>query len=248
LPFAWLERSRPSARVSAVWLVLATLPFLAGHEPRYYAPALTPLAVLTALGLRSLAGRLTGAASRYGWAGLLAVLVLVNRAFLIPLMPYEVEQGRLLGLFHELQRQAPGATYLVPWISDYSLLRFSSPGSRVELCLSELPGSRVSEPGRAGQLDAADRWWAGSSHYVGSERTLAKAPRPWEYLGWTYNPADMKLIHLMGDVGVRAPSSVHLHNHLAGSWIWTDRLLTRRLAEQSGPYRVYQVERRFGRL
>src|SRR3954471_6807763 len=248
LPFAWLERSRPLVRISAVWLVLTTVPFLAGHEPRYYAPAMTPLAILTAVGLRSLASRVTGAASRYAWAGLLAVLVLINRIFLIPLMPYEVEQGRLLGLFHQLQKQAPGATYLVPWISDYTLLRFSSPSSRVELCLSELPGSRVSEPGHAGQLDASDRWWAGASHYIGSEMTLAREPRPWEYLGWTYNPADMKLIHLLGDVGVRAPTAVHLHNHLAGSWIWTDRLLTRRLAEQSGPYFVYQVERRLGRL
>src|SRR3954447_23362769 len=248
LPFAWLERSRPSARVSAVWLILATVPFLAGHEPRYYAPAMTPLAILTALGLRSLAGRLAGARWEYAWAGLLAVLVLINRIFLIPLMPYEVEQGKLLGLFHQLQRQAPGGTYLVPWISDYSLLRFSSPGSRVDLCLSELPGSRVSEPGHAGQLDASDQWWAGASHYIGSDRALAKEPRPWEYLGWTYNPADMKLIHLLGDVGVRAPTAVHLHNHLAGSWIWTDPLLRRRLAEQSGPYFVYQIQRRSGQL
>ncbi|HEY4648873.1 MAG TPA: glycosyltransferase family 39 protein [Gemmatimonadales bacterium] len=248
LPFAWLERSRPLVRISAVWLVLTTVPFLAGHEPRYYAPAMTPLAILTAVGLRSLARRLAGARSQYAGAGLFAVLVLINRLFLIPLMPYEVEQGRLLGLFHQLQKQAPGATYLVPWISDYSLLRFSSPGSRVELCLSELPGSRVSEPGHAGQLDASDRWWAGASHYIGSEKTLAKEPRPWEYLGWTYNPADMRLIHLLRDFGVPAPTGVHLHNHLAGSWIWTDPLLRRTLTEQSGPYFVYQLQRRSGQL
>jgi hypothetical protein len=248
LPFAWLERSRPSVRISAVWLVLTTVPFLAGHEPRYYAPAMTPLAILTAVGLRSLASRLAGARSQYAWAGLLAGLVLINRLFLIPLMPYEVDQGRLLGLFHQLQRQAPGGTYLVPWISDYTLLRFSSPGSRVELCLSELPGSRVSEPGHAGQLDASDRWWAGASHYIGSETTLAKEPRPWVYLGWSYNPADLKLLQLLRDLGAPAPTGVHLHNHLAGSWIWTDPLLHRKLAEQSGSYFVYQLQRRSGQL
>jgi Dolichyl-phosphate-mannose-protein mannosyltransferase len=248
LPFAWLERSRPAVRVSAIWLLVTVLPFLVGHEPRYYAPALIPLAVLTAMGLRSLTVKLGGSAPRFAWLGVLAVLVMVNRALLIPLMPSEVEQGRLLALFHRLQQEKPEGTYLVPWISDYSLLRFSSPHSRLELCLSEVPGSRVSQSGYEGQLDRSDRWWVGPNHYVGSEKALAREPRPWEYLGWTYNPADLRLIRLLQDLHVRAPQGVRLHNHLAGSWIWSDHWLKRTLAQQSGPYFVYRLDSRSPRL
>ena len=242
LPFAWAERSRPEVRFATVWLVCAALPFLAGHESRYYTPALIPFAVLSAVGFRRAAGRLMGArAARNAWVGMFAALVLVNRILIIPLMPYEVEQGQLLSLFHRLQAQTPGATILLPWISDYSLLRFSSPASRVDLSLSEMPGSRISADRYRGQLPAADRWWAGADRYVGSEKRLAAEPHPWEYVGWTYNPADLKLLGILARLGFQPPSGARLHNHLTGSWIWSDPRLSLQLSLRSGPYYVYQV-------
>ena len=241
LPFAWAERSRPEVRFASVWLVCAALPFVAGHESRYYAPALIPFAILSAVGFRSAARMARGAAARYAWVGLFAALVLVNRALIIPLMPYEVEQGQLLSLFHRLQSQTPGATYLLPWISDYSLLRFSSPGSRVELCLTEIPGSRISAAAHREQLPAADRWWAGANRYVGSKAGLLPEPRPWEYIGWTYNPADLKLLGILSRLGFNPPSGAKLHNHLAGSWIWADPGLSRKLWLRAGQYYVYQI-------
>jgi dolichyl-phosphate-mannose-protein mannosyltransferase len=245
LPFAWAERNRPEVRFATVWLVCAALPFLAGHESRYYAPALIPFAMLSAVGFRSAASKLMGApAPRYAWLGLLALLVLVNRILLIPLLPYEVEQGQLLSLFHRLRSQTPGGTVLLPWISDYSLLRFSSPASRVDLCLSEIPGSRVSGSGDRGQLPAADRWWAGADRYIPSKERLSAASRPWEYVGWTYNPADLKLLHIMDRLGFHPPQDARLHNHLRGSWIWSDAGLRRNLSFRLGQYYVYQIETR----
>jgi hypothetical protein len=245
LPFAWAERSRPEARFATVWLVCAALPFVAGHESRYYAPALIPFAMLSAVGLRSAAGKAMGAgAPRHVWLGLLAALVLVNRVLLIPLLPYEVEQGQLLSLFHRLRSQAPDGTLLLPWISDYSLLRFSSPASRVDLCLSEIPGSRLSGSGDRGQLPAADRWWAGADRYIPSKEKLLAESRPWEYVGWTYNPADLKLLHIMDRLGFHPPKNARLHNHLRGSWIWSDADLRRTLSFRLGQYYVYQIETR----
>ncbi|MFL5471442.1 MAG: glycosyltransferase family 39 protein [Gemmatimonadales bacterium] len=242
LPFVWAERARPEVRIAAVWLVCAALPFVAGHEARYYAPALIPFALLSAFGFRRVAGRLMGAAApRHAWLGLLAALVLTNRVLLIPLMPYEVEQGQLLSLFHRLQAHIPNATFLLPWISDYSLLRFSSPASRVDLCLSEMPASRISHGGYQGGLPATDRWWAGADRYVGSRERLAAEPRPWEYIGWTYNPADVALLRILARLGFHPPSGAKLHNHLIGSWIWSDPTLILRLLMRSGQYDVYQV-------
>jgi hypothetical protein len=242
LPFVWAERVRPEVRIAAVWLVCAALPFVAGHEPRYYAPALIPFAILSAVGFRRAAGRLWAlAALRHAWLGLFAASVLVNRTLLIPLMPYEVNQGQLLSLFHRLQAQTPGATYLLPWISDYSLLRFSSPTSRVNLCLSETPGSRVSHGGYQSGLSSADRWWAGADLYVGSRERLAAEPSPWVYIGWTYNPADLKLLRILARLGFPPPSGAKLHNHLSGSWIWSDSGLSLKLWVRSGQYYVYQI-------
>jgi hypothetical protein len=241
LPFAWQERSTPIVRVSFVWLLCAALPFLPGHEPRYYAPALIPFAILSAVGLRAAASTLIRATPHYAWVGLLVLLVLVNRVLLIPLMPYEVEQGKLLGLFHRLQAKTPGATYLMSWISDYSLLRFSFPGSRLDLSLSTLADSRVSRPGLEGQLSPADQWWAAMDRYVGTRARLATKPRPWEYIGWTYNPATLKLTRLLARLGLPPPNAAKLHNHLAGSWIWSDPSLKLTLADRSGQYYVYEV-------
>jgi hypothetical protein len=241
LPFAWQQRSTHLVRVAFVWLLCAALPFLPGHEPRYYAPALIPFAILSAVGLRAAATMLMRTTPRYAWVGLLALLVVLNRLLLIPLMPYEVEQGKLVGLFHRLQAKTQGATYLMSWISDYSLLRFSFPRSRLDLSLSTLADSRVSRPGLEGQLSPADQWWAGVDRYVGTPARLATKPRPWQYIGWTYNPATLKLMRMLARLGLSPPKVAKLHNHLAGSWIWSDPSLKLTLADRSGQYYVYEV-------
>ncbi|MGN6392369.1 MAG: glycosyltransferase family 39 protein [Gemmatimonadales bacterium] len=238
LPFAWRRRRERSVRLAAVWFAAAALPFALGFEPRYYVAAVVPFAVLAAVGLREAAGR--------GRLALLAVLVLFDRVVFTPLMPYEVEQSNLLTLVRTMRTRDPGSTALIPWISDYSLLRFAEPGAPVELCVSNLPDSRLSTGGHAGALPGADAWWAGPAHYVGSRAALSLEPRPWEYIGWTYNPAVLDLLQLLGRAGLghRVSTDVQMHNHLTGSWVWHDPSLTPRLVRRRGEYYVYQLRDR----
>jgi hypothetical protein len=246
VPFAWRYRSETGPWLASVWLAASALPFLAGHEPRYYAPALVPLAILAAAGLRGVSGFLFGTRFRYGWVGVLAALALVNRGLLVPLMPYEVDQARLLGLFRTVQARAPGATYLIPWTADYSLLRFSFPAAHIELCLSNTPGARHFQPGHEGPIAGPDQWWAGPDHYVGSRRALGQQPHPWYFVGWTFNPAAIRLQLLLGHLsfGPLMRQGPVLHNHLTGSWIWHDRSLTLSPTDHLGRYYVYEVSRR----
>ena len=185
LPFAWGARSPGRPWLGLVWLVAAALPFLVGHEPRYYAPALVPLAMVAAAGLRGAAAVLFPVRWRYGWVALLAGLVLFDRVVLIPLMPYEVSQSKLLTVFEEFHRRDPRATYLVPWTSDYSLLRFVFPSANIVLCLTGSPGSRQGMRGDRGPLSAPDQWWAGANHYVGTDSALVGRAEPWSALGGT---------------------------------------------------------------
>ncbi len=248
LPFAWIQRSERRPWLAIAWLIVAALPFLLGHEPRYYAPALVPLAIVTAAGLRGAADALFPAKWRYAWAGLLAVVVLVNRLVLVPLMPYEVNQARLLETFEGVHSRAPEATYLVPWSSDFSLLRFAFPGANVVLCLTGSASSRLGMTGERGQLSAPDKWWAGTEYYVGNDSALMRRPKPWYYIGWDRNPSALRLQRLLGYVGLGdlMRKGPELHNHLEESWIWSDeswRLIPR---GQVAQYQVYEVTPRSG--
>jgi hypothetical protein len=243
LPFAWRRRSEAGPWLATAWFAASALPFVAGHEPRYYAPALVPLAVLAAAGIRRVADFLLGPRLRYGWVGVLAALVLVNRGLLAPLMPYEVDQARLLGLFRTLHGRSPGATYLVPWISDYSLLRFGFPAARIELCLTNTPAAPHFKPGHEGPIAQPDQWWTGADHYVESHPALMQQPRPWYFVGWTFNPPAVRLGRLLGRLSLGSLGP-RLHNHLAGSWIWQDRSLTLSPRDHTGQYYVYEVSPR----
>ena len=243
IPFAWKQRRTPGLPLTVIWLVASALPFLAGHEPRYYASAMVPLAVLTAMGLRAAGELLFGSPTRYGWIGLLAALVLANRLLLSPLMPYEVDQSDLLQLFDSAQRRAPGATFLIPWISDYSLLRFSYPAAHIELCLSRSPEGRHFTPGTEGPISKPDQWWAGEGRYLGSHASLLREDRPWFYVGWTFNPSAISLQRLLRSLKLRSllQKGPRLHNHLAGSWVWHDQSLTLTPRDHLGRYYLYQV-------
>jgi hypothetical protein len=175
--------------------------------------------------------------------GLLAVVVLVNRFVLVPLMPYEVSQARLLETFKGLHSRAPGATYLVPWTSDFSLLRFAFPRANVVLCLTGSAASRHGMTGARGPLSAPDQWWAGTGHYVGTDSALAGRPEPWYYIGWERNPSALRLQRLLEHLGLGGlmREGPELHNHLEESWIWSDdswRLIPQ---GQVAQYHVYEV-------
>jgi hypothetical protein len=102
--------------------------------------------------------------------------------------PFAVQPTRLHRLFEGLYPRRAAATYLAPWISDYSLLRFSFPHAPVVLRLNQLPESRYPESDNVGPLTGPDQWWTARDRHVGSHSELVRRPRPWIYLGWTDNP------------------------------------------------------------
>jgi hypothetical protein len=245
LPFAvWRRREEPMFRMAAIWLGFSALPALMVFEPRYYAPALIPLAVLCAFGLRSFTQTVLRTERKWPLLACLGALVLIDRAVFSPLMPYEIDQERLMTAVEQLQQSAPEGSFLVPWISDWAFIRVVFPQSRALLCISAGPASRYTAEGRPGVMPVTDRWWSGQQYYVGSRAALSHEPGPWYYIGWTFSPYLMRLRHLLQSLGVHwadNPSRVGGHDHMTGSWVWTDRGLSLRQIEQEGQYHVFQV-------
>jgi hypothetical protein len=244
LPLALHRPWRAPVRTAGLWLLVTVLPMLSGHEPRYYAPGLLPLAMLCAVGLDRLASLVPEVSRRWVWAGALGLLALVDRAALLPLMPWEVDEGSLTRVVQEISRRHPQATILVPWASDYCFLRYRFPGLPVRLAMSALPASRYPSQGHWGSIAPIDQRWAGAALYVGSMATLARTPAPWYYVSWSYNPVMLQVRTLLEDVDIHALGDPHRtgwHDHRAGSWIWTDARLAHREIGGVGQYEVFLV-------
>jgi hypothetical protein len=228
------------SRLALTWMLVAAVPFMAGHEPRYYAPALLPLALLAASGLQRLSSLVGGAGRPWAWGAALAGIVLVNRAGLSELMPHEVDQRDLAAIVPS------SGTLFVPWTSDYGFLRFAFPRRRIFLALSETNDSDYHWHGRPGDMRPQDQAWAGGG-YAGGIDTLERQPGPWYYVGWTYNPAVLRARTLFERMGIHLLDDfdrLHLHSHLAGSWIWWDPALELRPVARRGRYSLYRIERR----
>jgi hypothetical protein len=245
VPLGLSWRGPPARRIAAVWLGITGLPCLLLHEPRYYAPALVPLAVVAASGISNLTERLFRSERHWVWLSVLAALVLLNRLVFAPLMPYEVDQRALAAVVTRLEKVAPGGTYLVPWFSDFAFLRVAFPGDQVRLCITPIPGSRYTGNGHSGIMPAEDRWWAGAGNYVGSRAALDPAPHPWYYIGWTYSPSLLRLRQAFATLGIywaRDPQRAGWHDHLTGSWIWRNSGLSLTPMAQEGQYRVFRIK------
>ncbi|HEX5387341.1 MAG TPA: glycosyltransferase family 39 protein [Gemmatimonadales bacterium] len=255
LAFVPLPPWRRGLRLPSAWLAVSALPFLAGHEPRYYAPALLPLALLASVGLRRLGSLVFGSRRSWGWAVVLGAVVVADRLAFAPLMPYELNQRELTGAVEPLVAAGPAATpaatpagtVLVPWTSDYGFLRIAFPRLNVVLCLSETNDSDYHWRGRPGPMRPRDGAWAGPGRYAGSRAELARLPGPWYYVGWTYNRPVLRARALLRRVGSHYLddfSRRDLHSHLAGSWIWYDPALTLTPVARVGQYSVYRVTAR----
>jgi hypothetical protein len=220
------------------------LPNLVGHEPRYYAPAILPLAIIAATGLSRIVARVPGRRRGLAWGAGLALLIVVDRRAVLPLMPSELDQATLADLVGRLAAQHPSATIIVPWASDYAFLRFVFPHARVRLAMSALPSSRYTAQGRWGEMPPVDQAWASPARYIGAMPALDSSSGPWYYVGWTYNPVMLRVRGLLRDVGVHLlddPRRIGWHDHLTGSWIWADPRLALQAIGGEGQYELFQI-------
>ena len=228
-----LPRWGRAARIALVWAAVAALPFVAGHEPRYYFGGMIPIAVLVWIGLNRAVGWVREGRRTAAWVGLALALAVVNRALFIPLMNYEIDQTALVQTMDALRAESPDATYLIPWHSDYSFLRFAYPDADFRFVLTIL-----------GEINEGLYRWADAEQFAPDVAALADAPQPWYLIGWDYNPAILNLraiIHPFGIDYLRDLEASGLTDHLEASWVWDDPALQRAPWGRFGPYQVFRV-------
>lgn len=232
-----------ATRLALIWAAICTIPFLAAsryEEPRYFFMALIPLAMLTSVGLERLAAMLHLARFRFGVLSLFAAIVMFNRLVFAPIMPYELNQREYRALVVQVGKDFARPTIVAPWISDYCFLRYAFPNRMIV--------TSFSEHDRSGAVPVGPtfRRWIGADHYVGSLTHLDHLPRPWVYVGWTFNPTVLGIQKRLGLLHIRYGSKIErrdsLKDHLAESWMWTDPKLKLRPILQIGGYRAFRVE------
>jgi len=222
---------------------VCTLPFVIGAEyaePRYFYMGLVPLAILIHSGLKRVAATLHLVRYRLGSAFLVFALVLGNWWFLSPLMPYEIDQHEYSKTMTDLTSRYQQATYLTPWLSDYSFLRFAFPERSVKLSLS-----RTKYGGEESLQTEGFKRWVGEMRYVGSVESLRQLPEPWIYIGWKYNPTVVQIKKRLDWLGIQYLKALEqregLRNHLALSWIWFHPGLSLRQVIQVGQYHAFEI-------
>ena len=239
LIFALLRPWSPVHRFAIVWLLFTTVPFLIGSsyaEPRFFYMALIPFSILVWLGMTRLADLWPKIfAGNRGWV-VFALLVGLNRGFLVPLMPSEHDQDAYRSLMDKSIAEGD-SQYLVSWLSDYTLLRLMFPDQAIYLTVDWT---------RNGDKDfltsASSRKWTGKPGYLADVEKLSQLPLPWRYIGWDYNrvikssQAYAELIGLSVD-GIREGQK----NHYAISWLWQEERLAKTKLFTVENYEIYDV-------
>ncbi|MDW7772676.1 MAG: glycosyltransferase family 39 protein [Desulfobulbaceae bacterium] len=248
LLFVFRRALHPHVRFALVWTLVCSLPFVVVSryvEPRYFYMALVPMAILVHYGLLQLSGALCGGKrAALCWMTMLAVIVLANRLLFFSLMPYELDQKQYAGLKETTAGLFPAATYLVPWVSDYSFLRFAYPEEDFRLVWSP-PGLESHDFFRSRSFVS---WAGGSSRYIGSPEAMPDSTGTLLYIGWRYNQPVVrlkeKLQWLPGRYVKNVEKDEKLKNHLALSWIWADPDLDLEKVAEVEPYEAYLIRPR----
>lgn len=226
-------------RFSLGWASVGILPVLlsAQHiEPRFFITALIPLAILICTGLDNLIELLPDAKSRMAGMLILAIIVMSNRIIFAPITPYEINQQEYARMMAKLSWLYPQATYTVPWVTDYSFLRFAYPEKNIKLVNTK---TKSAEPEFYQSQPFLQ--WTGEGNYAGSFDDLAVLPEPWVYIGWDYNPAIMRMEAMLDRFGIDYLVGLEQLDHLAVSWIWSHPGLELQKIVQVGPYSAFKI-------
>jgi hypothetical protein len=233
----------PRQRFALAWGAIGAAPYLLSAsylEPRFFYLLSPPLAMLAFDGLERLAAWTTahprGRAA--ACAAILAAVTVVNRAALVPLMTFELDERAYDRTLAALERAVPGGTVFVPWLSDYCYLALSRPGTAVVMTFSRTYGS-----GRVFSTPEF-RAWAGESHYAGTPGEVEWRPAPWKYVGWTYNPTVLRVrqrLETLGLASAVSPGKMGLLDHLTASWLWSHPRFVFTRVPGTGPYQAFVV-------
>jgi len=227
-------------RLAIVWVLFASVPFLIGSsyaEPRFFYMALIPFAILVWLGMATFAKAWPGFFAGYrGWL-VFVLLVVLNRWIFVPLMPSEHDQDAYQAIMNREIGEGKSAQYLVPWISDYCLLRFMYPDQAIYLVMDwAYDGDEeffTSQPFRR---------WVGPGRYLANINELDLHPLPWRYVGWDYSPVIKRMQSIARKIGFPAGGIKEgQKNHLSLGWPWHDEHLTRTRLHSDGHYEIYAL-------
>lgn len=247
LVFVCPKLLHPRVRFALVWALICSLPFVLVSryvEPRYFYMALVPLAILVHHGLLRMSTTAAGGRRPVRrWLILLVIIVLADRLLLSSLMPYELDQKRYAALQSELSKRFPAATVLVPWVSDYSFLRFAYPQKDFRLAWDP-PGLDSYDFFKSASLL---EWAGGGNRYLGTGNSLPAAAGPLLYVGWRYNQPAVRLKEVLkwlpGSYVKNIEKKENLKNHLALSRLWSDPEYKFEEVARIEPYEAYLVTR-----
>ncbi len=226
-------------RLAIVWLIFTSVPFLIGSsyaEPRFFYMALLPFSILVWMGMKQLAETWPKVFASYrGWA-VFILLVSFNRWLLVPLMPTEHDQTAYRDIM-DIATTGEKANYLIPWLSDYSLLRLMYPDENIYL---------VKDWTRTGDdsfySSSAFKEWIGACGYVANMEELQALPFPWRYTGWGYSYIIKNLLDGAEAVGFSmAGVDEGQKNHLALGWPWQHEKMTQTQLHTDGHYEIYDL-------
>jgi len=241
LPFSFLFEWTKTFKLSLCWLCITVVPlFVAASylETRFFSIGLLPTAIIINQGLQNVMKSLR-VHKRIFAVILLMSIVILNRVVFTPISLYDIDQEKLKKIVSDIYKYEPQATLILPWVTEYCLLRFAYPDKQIRCSITTLPGT---ENHSFIQTDSF-KWWIGGNAHVSMPEELMKESKPWIYVGRSFSPAREKLYEYvsalrMGSLMQRRGGS----DQLSLSWIWDNEELKLDLFQRQGPYNAYRIE------
>ena len=241
LPFSFLFKWTKTFKLSICWLCISVAPlFVAASylETRFFSIGLLPTAIIINQGLQNFVKSLRLHKKIFVLILLMSIVVL-NRLVFTPLSLYDIDQNKLKKIVSDVYKYEPQATLILPWVTEYCLLRFVYPDKQIRSSITTLPGT-VNHSFI--QTDSF-KWWIGRNNHVSMLEELMKESKPWIYIGRSFSPAREKLyeylsILRMSSLMQRRGGS----DPLSLSWIWNNEDLKLDLSQRQGPYNAYRIE------
>ncbi len=241
LPFSFLFKWTKTFKLSICWLCISVVPLFVTAsylETRFFSIGLLPTAIIINQGLQNFMNSLR-LHKRIFALILLMSIVILNRLVFTPLSLYDVDQKKLKKIVSDVYKYEPQATLILPWITEYCLLRFVYPDKQIRCSITTLPGAENHSFIKTDPF----KWWIGRNNHVSKLEELMKESKPWIYIGRSFSPAREKLYEYLSMLRMSSLMQRRVGSDpLSLSWIWNNEDLKLTLTQRQGPYNAYRIE------
>lgn len=241
LPFSFLFKWTKTFKLSICWFCISVVPlFVAASylETRFFSIGLLPTAIIIHQGLQNFMKFLRLHRRIFALVILISI-VLLNRVVFTPISLYDIDQQKLKELVSGVYQHDPQATLVLPWITEYCLLRFVYPDKQIRSSITTLPGTQNDSFFKTDSF----KWWIGGNNHLSMLEELLRESKPWVYIGRSFSPAREKLYEYLSVL--RISSLIQRRggpDPFTFSWIWNNRDLKLDLFQRQGPYDAYRIE------